>query len=48
MCCMAQPKVESGSDDLNYMGHLLVGLASLTHKLNYLDVIQIFKKSHIL
>ena len=48
-------RVESGSDDLDYLGHLghfLVGQVGLICKLNYLDVIQIlidhmfFRKRH--
>ena len=38
-------RVESGSDDPDYLGHLahfLVGQVALIHKLNYLDVTQIF------
>ena len=37
-------RVESGSDDLDSLGHLnhfLVGQVGLIHKLNYLDVTQI-------
>ena len=44
-------RVESGSDDLGYLGHLghfLVGQVGLIHKLNYLDVTQIFNRSHVL
>ena len=38
-------RVESGSDDpdnLGNLGHFLVGQVGLIHKLNYLDVTQIF------
>ena len=43
-------RVESGSDDLDsmdHLGHLLMGQVSHMHKLNYLDVIQIFNGSHV-
>ena len=39
-----KPRVESGSDDLDYLGHLghfLVGQMGFIHKLNYLDVTRI-------
>ena len=44
-------RVESGLDDLGYldqMGHFLVCQAGLIHKLDYLDVTQIFNRSYIL
>ena len=44
-------RIESGSDDPDYLGHLshfLVGQAGLTYKLNYLYVIQIYNRWHIL
>ena len=48
---MLWSRVESGSDDPDYLGHLdhfLVGQVGLIHKLNYLDVTQIFNRSHVL
>ena len=49
-CIMHVPliRVESGSDDLDYLGHFLVGQVGLIHKLIYLDVTQIFNRSHVL
>ena len=44
-------RVESGSDDPDYPGHLghfLVGQAGLIRKLIYLDVTRIFNRSHVL
>ena len=41
-------KVEGGSDDPDYLGHFLVGQVGVIHKLNYLDVIRIFNRSHVL
>ena len=38
--------VESGSDDLDYLGHFLMGQVGLIHELNYLDVMQTFNRSH--
>ena len=40
-------RVESESDDLDYLGHLghfLVGQVGLIRKLNYLDVTRIFNR----
>ena len=48
---MVSGRVESGSDDPDYLGHLghfFAGQVGLIHKLNYLDVTQIFNSSHIL
>ena len=47
----AHTRVESGSDDPEYLGHLghfLVGQVGLIRKLNYLDVTRIFNRSHVL
>ena len=44
-------RIESGSDDPDYLGHLshfLVGQVGLIRKLNDLDVTLIFNRSHIL
>ena len=44
-------RVESGSDDPDYLGHLghfLVGQVDLIRKLIYLDVTRIFNRSHVL
>ena len=40
-------KVESGLDDPDYLGHFLVGQVGVIHKINYLDVIRIFNRSHV-
>ena len=42
-------RVDSGSDDPDYLGHLghfFGESGGLIHKLNYLDVTQIFNISH--
>ena len=43
-------RVESGSDDPDYLGHSLVGQVGIICKLNYLDVgcDQDFYRSHVL
>ena len=41
-------RVESGSDDPDYLGHFLVGQVGIICKLNYLDVTWIFNRSHVL
>ena len=41
-------KVESRSDDQDYLGHILVDQAGLICKLNYdLDMTQIFNRPHV-
>ena len=48
---MTRTRVECGSDDLDYLGHLghfLVDQVGLIRKLNYLDLTQIFNRSHVL
>ena len=41
-------RVESESDDPDYLGHLLVDQAGLIRKLNYLDVTRMFNRSQVL
>ena len=44
-------RIESGSDDPDYLahlGHFLVGQMGLICKINYLDLTWIFNRSHIL
>ena len=41
-------RVESGLDDLDYLGYFLAGQVGLVYKLNYLDVTRIFNRSLIL
>ena len=33
---------------MDYLGHFLVGQVGLIRKLNYLDVTQMFNRSHVL
>ena len=40
-------RAESGLDDSDNLGHFLMGQAGLIYKLNYLDAIQIFIRSHV-
>ena len=44
-------RVESGLDEPDYLGHLghfLLGQVGLICKLNYLDVTQIYNRSHVI
>ena len=41
-------RIESESDDPDYLSHLLVDQAGLIRKLNYLDVTRMFNRSQVL